>query len=177
MKRGDVLIDICQDGFDDKKIVIEAKSGGYTLNGKGGVLNELSTAMSYRDAEGGIVVVTAPHAGKRQRTFDRIGSNRIVVVVDPTDEVGGFLPLEVAYSVLRDELLSQEQVANQDGPDITAAEGTIAEIQSSLSLVNSMKRNCTEAKKNVDNVRDSIVTIETAVREKLQELRVQLRVA
>ena len=177
VKRGDILVDVNQEGFDDKRIIVEAKSGSYSLTGKTGVLNQLTAAMQFRNAEGGIVVVTADHAGKRQRTFDRLGSNRIVVVVDPTDEENGFLPLEVAYAVLREELLSQQTVESSEGPDITAAEGTIAEIQSSLTLVNSMKSNCTEAKKNVTNVREAIVKLEEQVRDKLKSLRSQLRIA
>lgn len=177
VKRGDILVDVNQEGFDDKRIIVEAKSGSYSLTGKTGVLNQLTAAMQFRNAEGGIVVVTADHAGKRQRTFDRLGSNRIVVVVDPTDEENGFLPLEVAYAVLREELLSQQTVESSEGPDITAAEGTIAEIQSSLSLVNSMKSNCTEAKKNVTNVREAIVKLEEQIRDKLKSLRSQLRIA
>ena len=64
-----------------------------------------------------------------------------------------------------------------DLPDIGGAEGTIAEIQSALSLVNSMKSNCTEAKKNVDNVRESIGKIESTIREKLRDLRNQLKIS
>ena len=177
VKRGDVLVQVNQDGFDQKRIVVEAKSGTYSRDGKNGVLNQLKTAMTFRDAEGGIVVVTADHAGKRQRTFDRIGSNRLIVVVDPSDEDNGFLPLEVAYAVLREELLSQQTVESGDGPDITSAEGTIAEIQTSLSLVQSMKSNCTEAKKNVTSVRESVCKLEEQVREKLKVLRSQLRIS
>ncbi len=177
VKRGDVLIDVNQDGFEQKRIIVEAKSGSYTLTGKNGVHNQLAAAMKFRDAAGGIVVVTAEHAGARQRTFDRIGSNRIVVVVDRADEANGFLPLEVAYAVLREELLAQQTVEASDGPDISGAEGTIAEIQSALGLVNSMKSNCTEAKKNVDNVRESIGKIESTIREKLRDLRNQLRIS
>ena len=121
-------------------------------------------------------MVTTDHAGKRQRTFDRLGSNRIVVVVDPADQDNGFLPLEVAYAVLREELLSQQAVDCTDGPDLAGAEGTIAEIQSSLSLVTSMKSNCTEAKKNVTNVREAICKLEDQVRERLKNLRSQLRI-
>ena len=99
------------------------------------------------------------------------------MVVDPTDDNNGFLPLEVAYALLREELLAQQTVASTDGPDVDGAEGTIAEIQSALSLVNSMKSNCTEAKKNVDNVRESIGKIESTIREKLRDLRNQLRIA
>ena len=98
-------------------------------------------------------------------------------VVDPTDDNNGFLPLEVAYALLREELLAQQTVASTDGPDVDGAEGTIAEIHSALSLVNSMKSNCTEAKKNVDNVRESIGKIESTIREKLRDLRNQLRIA
>ena len=177
VKRGDVLVQVNQDGFDQKRIVVEAKSGTYSRDGKNGVLNQLKTAMTFRDAEGGIVVVTADHAGKRQRTFDRIGSNRLIVVVDTSDEDNGFLPLEVAYAVLREELLSQQTVESGDGPDITSAEGTIAEIQTSLSLVQSMKSNCTEAKKNVTSVRESVCKLEEQVREKLKVLRSQLRIS
>ncbi len=176
VKRGDVLIKVNHDGFDQKRIVVEAKSGGFTLTGKNGVHNQLTAAMKFRDAEAGIVVVTAAHAGKRQRTFDRMGSNRIVVIVDPTDESNGFLPLEVAYAILREELLCQQNAESGDGPDISGAEGTIAEIQSALSLVNSMKTNCTEAKKNVDSVRESILKIESTIREKLRDLRRQLQI-
>ncbi len=177
VKRGDILIDVNQDGFEQKRIVIEAKSGTYTMTGKNGVHNQLAAAMKFRDAAGGIVVVTTEHAGARQRTFDRMGSNRIVVVVDRADEANGFLPLEVAYAVLREELLSQQTVESNDGPDINGAEGTIAEIQSALGLVNSMKSNCTEAKKNVDNVRESIGKIESTIREKLRDLRNQLKIS
>ena len=177
VKRGDVLVQVNQDGFDQKRIVVEAKSGTYSRDGKNGVLNQLKTAMTFRDAEGGIVVVTADHAGKRQRTFDRIGSNRLIVVVDTSDEDNGFLPLEVAYAVLREELLSQQTVESGDGPDITSAEGTIAEIQTSLSLVQSMKSNCTEAKKNVTSVRESVCKLEEQVRDKLKVLRSQLRIS
>ena len=176
VKRGDVLVQVNQGGFDSKRIVVEAKSGTYSRDGKNGVLNQLKTAMNFRGAEGGIVVVTSEHAGKRQQTFDRIGSNRIIVVVDPSDEDNGFLPLEVAYAVLREELLSQQTVESGDGPDIVSAEGTIAEIQTSLSLVKSMKSNCTEAKKNVINVREAIEKLEEQVRDKLKVLRSQLRI-
>jgi hypothetical protein len=39
-----------------------------------------------------------------------------------------------------------------------------------------MKSNCTEAKKNVSNVREAIEKLEEQVRDKLKALRSQLRI-
>jgi hypothetical protein len=76
VKRGDGLIEVEQEGFEPLRIVIEAKRGKYDLGGKDGLLKQLSDAMEYRDAVAGIAVVTKPHAGKRQRIFDRIQATR-----------------------------------------------------------------------------------------------------
>ncbi len=177
LKRGDALVHVEQDGFDATRIVLEAKRGTYSLAGKDGLLKQLSDAMEYRDAVAGIAVVTKPHAGKRQRTFDRIGSNRMVVVVDPDDETGGYLPLEVAYSVLRESALATKRDGVDSGPDLAAAEETIAQIQNSLGAVRSMKRNCTEAKNNIESVREAVEGMESQIREKVKTLRLQLQIA
>lgn len=176
VKRGDVLVHVGQDGFDPASIVVEAKRGNYSLGGKDGLLKQLTDAIAYRDAAAGIAVVTKEHAGKRQKTFDRIGDNRIVVIVDPDDENGGMLPLEVAYAVLREAVLAAKREKVSSGPDMVAAESTISQIQNSLDVVTSMKRNCTEAKKNIDSVRGSIETLESDIWEKIRILRQQLDV-
>ena len=176
VKRGDGLIHVEQEGFDPLRIVIEAKRGKYDLRGKDGLLKQLGDAMEYRDAVTGIAVVTKAHAGKRQRTFDRIGSNRMVVVVDPDDEVGGCLPLEVAYSVLRESALAIKRDDEVGGPDLPAAEETIAQIQDSLDVIRSMKRNCTEAKKNIESVREAVEGMESQIREKITTLHIQLQI-
>lgn len=176
VKRGDVLVHIEQDGFDPQRIVVEAKAGGYTLAGKDGLLGQLSDAMAYRDAGAGIAVVTRDHAGKRQRCFDRRGSGQIIAIVDPEDEQGGFLTLEVAYAVLRESLLARQQAAAGTGPDLVSAEETVNQIDNVLQAVVAMKRNCTEAKKNVEAVRQSIEDLENDLRDKLGTLRRQLGV-
>ena len=176
VKRGDALINVEQEGFDKIRIVIEAKRGGYTLKGKDGVLKQLEDAIEYRDAAAGIVVVTREHAGVRQKTFDRIGSNKIVVVVDPDDENGGFLPLEVAYPVLREVILAVKKEETTEGPDLAAAESAISQIQTALGMVSSMKRGCTEAVKNIDNVKQSITDLEIKIRDNVAELRRNLAV-
>jgi hypothetical protein len=175
-KRGDVLIHVEQEGFDEERIVIEAKSGGYTRDGQDGLLTQLSDAMTYRDAAAAIAVVTKAHAGKRQQTFDRLGNNRILVVVDPGDEDGGFLPLEVAYAILRDTVLARRRKETESGPDLHAAEHTIAQIQNALNVVKGMKGNCTQANKSVDSIRESIVSMESDIRASLRTLRQQLGV-
>lgn len=174
VKRGDVLIHVGQDGFDPASIVVEAKRGFYSLGGKDGLLKQLSDAIAYRDAAAGIAVVTKEHAGKRQKTFDRVGNNRIVVIVDPEGENGGMLPLEVAYAVLREAVLAANRDEVSSGPDLAAAESTISQIQNSLGVVTSMKRNCTEATKNIDSVRGGIESMESDIREKVRTLRLQL---
>lgn len=176
VKRGDGLIHVEQDGFDPARIVFEAKRGTYTLAGKDGLLKQLSDAMDYREAAAGIAVVTREHAGKRQKTFDRIGNNRIVVIVDHNDAAGGFLPLEVAYAVLRESILAAKCADVASGPDLTAAEGTIVQIQNALGAVASMKRNCKEATKNIDSVRQAIESMENDIRERVRCLRQQLGV-
>ena len=60
------------------------------------------------------------------------------------------------------------------GPDLAAAESTISQIQNALGVVTSMKRNCTEANKNIDNVRASIEQLEREIRDKIRELRQSL---
>jgi len=176
VKRGDGLVHVEQEGFDPARIVIEAKRGTYTLGGKDGLLKQLSDAMDYRDAAAGIAVVTRDHAGKRQKTFDRIGNNRIVVIVDQNDETGGLLPLEVAYAVLRESVLAAKCAEVASGPDLAAADGTIVQIQNALDAVRSMKRNCTEAGKNIESVRQAIETMENDIRERVRCLRQQLGV-
>ena len=130
--------------------------------------------MAYRDAGAGIVVVTKAYAQKRQQSFDRLGSNRIVVVVDRDDEESGFLPLEVAYVVLRDSLLAKKKTETNTGPALDAAEDTITQIGNSINAAQSMKLNCTEAKKNIESVRNDIEKMEGEIRERLQTLKRQL---
>lgn len=175
-KHGDLLIHIEQEGFNTERIVVEAKAGSYTLGGKEGLLGQLSDAMACRDAAAGIAVVTRQHAGKRQRTFDRLGSNRIVVIVDPDAKDGGYLPLELAYIVLREALLARQRQPGEVRPDFEAVAQTLNDIERNLEGIQGMKRNCTEAKKNVDSVRETIVEIETGIRDQLMSLRRKLRI-
>lgn len=105
-KVGDVLIAIEQEGIEAGHIVVEAKAGKYSINGKDGLHAQLLDAIDYRDASGGIAVVIRKHAKKKQQSITRLGRNRLLVIVDPEDEQHGFLPLELAYLTLRDFLVT-----------------------------------------------------------------------
>jgi hypothetical protein len=53
---------------------------------------------------------------------------------------------------------------------------TIAQIQDSLDVIRSMKRNCTEAKKNIESVREAVEGMESQIREKITTLHIQLQI-
>ena len=156
--------------------MVEAKAGGHAIGGKEGVLTQLSEAMDFRQATGGIVVVTKEHAGKRQRTFDRRGSDRIIVVVDPDDNERGFLSLEVAYTVLRERILAAERKEAEGRADFQEMENAVARIENALAAVQSMKVNCTSAKDTIDKLRTSIEQMEDAIRDQLRTLRRQVAI-
>jgi len=62
-------------------------------------------------------------------------------------------------------------------PDIAAAEKTISQKLNSLGVVRSMKRNCTEAKNNIESVRKAVESMEGQILETPKTLRLQLRIA
>ncbi len=171
-KVGDVMISVEQGGVSTGQIIVEVKSGTFTINGKNGIETQLLDAIDYRDAAGGIAVVTREHAKKTQQSITRLGTNRLVVVVDPEDEQYGFLPLEIAYFLMRDALVaaatSSECEATQNKQ---AIEQTISEILSSLAIVKAMRGNCKQIAESANQVRDDIHELNLSLKEKVKDLR------
>ena len=63
------------------------------------------------------------------------------------------------------------------GPDLPDADGTITQVHNSFGVVRSMKRNWTEAKNNIESVREAMVSMEGQSRQKIKTLRLQFQIA
>ena len=176
-KVGDVLISVEQGGVSAGQIIVEVKSGTFTINGKNGIESQLLDAIDYRDAAGGIAVVTREYAKKTQQSITRLGTNRLVVVVDPEDEQYGFLPLEIAYFLMRDSLLAETKSESEESQDMQAIEQTISEILTSLAIVKGMRGNCKQIADSANQVRADIHELNLSLKEKVKDLRQLLSIA
>ena len=79
--------------------------------------------------------------------------------------------------MLRESALATKRDDDVGGPDLAAAEETIAQIQNSLGVIRSMKLNCTEAKNNIESVREAVEGMESQIRDKIKTLHIQLQIS
>ena len=150
-------------------IAIEAKSGEFHLDGKKSLLLQLNEAMEIRRARGGIAIADVAYARKTHTdAVRRVGRNRYVVLVDR--ENMDFGPVETMYWALREAIYldsrdSHEEISIED--ITTHVQG----IANEISIIQSMKKNLTDATNNIRAERDKLGTMSENISWRLRELK------
>ena len=175
-KIGDVLIEVCEGQNQGQKIVIEAKSGDFTLSGKRSLQAELQEAIEYRQSRAGIAVVNAKYAKANQPPYKAWGNNMVIVTVDPENIENGFLPLELAYITLRARLLTQTNQKEPNQINWDAVEQTINKVTDKLGMAQSMRTSCTSVKTTMDKIRQDIDSLTECIANELNQLKNMLKV-
>jgi len=173
-KIGDVLVEIIDEASADLKIVVEAKAGQYTINGKRGLIKQVQEAMEFRNAQAAIAVIHRDHIKQNGSVYREMGHNIVMVAVDPDNEEFGLLPLEIAYLSIRSKLITSYRKDNSDQIDMKAVQQTIEQLSSCLNNTQAMKTNCTASKTSIDKIYADINQMESSVKLQLSNLRSQL---
>ena len=125
--------------------------------------------MEIRRARGGIAIADVAYAGTTHTdAVRRVGRNRYVVLVDR--ENMDFGPVETMYWALREAIYldsrdSHEEISIED--ITTHVQG----IANEISIIQSMKKNLTDATNNIRAERDKLGTMSENISWRLRELK------
>lgn len=141
-------------------IVFEIKAGSnYQNTGDKSLNRQMDEAMNLRGAVGAIAVTTVEAMNEKKwqhSMFMDSGKNRLIVAVDK--EAGDFTMLKVAYTLLRERIVSQSCKPSE--PTNNLSEETIKQhihsIEQALSSTRKMRQICTDLVARIEDLRGEI---------------------
>lgn len=161
-KSGDIFIQLP----DNQSIVVECKSGNFTLTGMHCLSKELEKAKKIRNADFAIAVVTKSYKKNNQSLID-IRDDQAFIVIDPDNYEFGFLPLEAAFVAIRYKLQVFRPNVTYDNADLL-----LQESQKFINFVNQKMGDFQVINNSVAQIEKSAATIrETSAQIKLEITR------
>jgi hypothetical protein len=177
------------------RIAIEVKAGAFAMAGAKGLPKQVFDAVELREARGGLGVVRPEFLGKRQGWYTPLPGGQArgaLVAFDEAEPTGaGEVALEVAYRVLRAQVVADAQRAKQEqqlgtsgggpgghgaqrlDPDVLLAKA--AACVASCDRLRRMKRNATDAASALSGLRHDLDELERDLRRGLKDLEVAIR--
>lgn len=147
------------------KIVVEAKAGENVRMTLKSLLGELRDAIKNRESQFAIAVT-------EKMISDSIGCYREVEgdkIICAFGDNG--LPLEVAYRIARTYILIKIHEAPGKIIDITKIYGVISKISNDLNAIKGIKAKLTKIETTSEDIKTDIKSLETNIRESLEELQ------
>ena len=166
-KKGDhtVTIDKLSASLKTINIVFESKAKQMTLKE---INNELEACMENRNAEVGVIIFDNQERVKKitELPFYPIDENKALVVLNP--EVGGELPLQVAYMWARYKalILSSNNV-DEELLDIAELKDKVAGAQGALDNLKEVRTGFTNARNGIEHSEKYVKKLEKELKENL----------
>jgi hypothetical protein len=169
-KSGDVIVDLAAGrGRPVGRLVWEAKTTRLT---RPEATRQLDRAISDRGADFAVLIVSKPeHMPSGMRQLCEYGADKLAVVYDP-DEVGGALPLEVAYALARARVTMRQARGETLDPELL--HNTTENILGTLEQVRVIKRNLTQAGNGITQARAGVEAMVSSVRAQVEALTAAL---
>lgn len=154
-KTGDILIKLP----DNHSIVVECKSGNFTMSGASSLEKELEKAKITRNADFAIGVVTKTNKKSTMNVID-IYENHAYVVVDQDNFDYGFLALEAAFIAICYKLKASKTVIVNDADMLLKESSKFVNIINTkindLQIVNNSVTQIEKSSKAIRDVVDQI---------------------
>ena len=178
-KVGDVLVTVNEPNLPEFNIILEVKSGGFTMTGPKALKKQLSDSMGFRKAKGGIAIVKQKHMGMRQKVWEDVGNNRFIIAVD-VDNIEGiydYTLLEVAYGVMRNRIIQSFDSSDVKIPEVDSdrINDLATEIIESLESARGLKKNCSDVIKGVEEIKNKITLMNSEVKGIAEEIKINLK--
>ena len=149
-------------------IVFESKTKQMSVKD---INTELTACMENRSAEIGVIIFDKQERVQKitELPFYPIDDNKALVVLDP--EVGGDLPLQVAYMWARYKaLMSASDKVEEDLLDLTELMNKVKVAQGSLGNIKQIKTGHTNAKSGIEKSEKFLEILESDLKENLDQI-------
>lgn len=147
------------------KIVVEAKAGENVRMTLKSLIGELRDAIKNRESQFAIAV-TEKMISDSMGCYREVEGDKIICAFGDNG-----LPLEVAYRIARTYLLIKIHEAPEKIIDTTKIYGVISKISNDLNAIRGIKAKLTKIGTTSEAIATDIKTLETNIRESLEELQ------